>query len=268
MKDLLLKITLFSLFIIILVGCVQYEDLVYFRKIEKDDDSRVQLLNDTMGNYVALKVQRNDILAITVHSFDPNLAAPFNLIQPGTAGGAIGGGASPFTSYFVDEKGEIDFPVLGKINLLGMTASEAETLFIDSLKLYLKEPVVDIRFINFRISVLGEVNQPGTFVINNERITVLEALGMAGDLTPYSNRSNILVIREQNGYRLYGELNLQSDEIFKSEFFYLKQGDLIYVEPTQDIEASIKDQFSEYLPWVTSSLSAITTIIAILNSGK
>ena len=91
---------------------------------------------------------------------------------------------------------------------------------------------------------------------------------MAGDLTPYSNRSNILVIREQNGYRLHGELNLQSDEIFKSEFFYLKQGDLIYVEPTQDIEASIKDQFSEYLPWVTSSLSAITTIIAILNSGK
>lgn len=149
-----------------------------------------------------------------------------------------------------------------------MTASEAKVLLVDFLEAYLREPVVNIRFVNFRVSVLGEVRQPGTFVINNDRITVLEALGMAGDLTPYSNRKNVLVIREQNGSRLYGQLNLQSEDVFKSEYYYLKQGDVVYVEPTQDIEASIRDQFSEYLPWVTSSLSAITTIIAILNTGR
>jgi polysaccharide export outer membrane protein len=136
------------------------------------------------------------------------------------------------------------------------------------LKVYLKNPVVNIRFVNFRVSVLGEVNGPGTFIISNDRITILEALGMAGDLTPYSNRSNILVIREQNGIRKFGELDIQSPEIFKSEYYYLKQGDIVYIEPTKDKEASIRDQFTEYLPWVTSSLSAITTIIALLNLGR
>jgi len=91
---------------------------------------------------------------------------------------------------------------------------------------------------------------------------------MAGDLTDYSNRSNILVVREQDGIRQFGELDIQSADIFRSEYFYLRQGDVVYIEPTKDKEASIRDQFSEYLPWVTSSLSAITTIIAILNIGQ
>jgi polysaccharide biosynthesis/export protein len=243
-------------------SCVQYEELVYFQKIEKDKP-RTQFSSDTIQNLAPLTIQKNDVLSITVHTFDSELSAPFNLVQ----GGAVGA-VSPLTTYIVDENGEIDFPVLGKITLLGKTVTEAKEELVIALKTYLKDPVVNIRFINFRISVLGEVNNPGTFVINNDRITILEAFTLAGDLTPYSNRSNILVVREQNGIRQFMEVDMQSSEIFQSDFYYLKQGDVIYVEPTKDKEASIRDQFSEYLPWVTSSLSAITTIIAILNIGQ
>jgi polysaccharide export outer membrane protein len=260
MKQLILKAILFFIIAASMISCVQYEELLYFR--EDVESSRPQFPSDIIQNLTALRIQKNDVLSITVHSFDPIQSAPFNLVQ----GGA--GGISPFTSYIIDENGEIDFPVLGKIALKDLTATEAKDKLVELLGVYLKEPVVNIRFANFRISVLGEVNGPGTFIISNDRITVLEALGMAGDLTPYSNRSNILVIREQNGIRQFGELDIQSPEIFKSEYYYLKQGDIVYIEPTKDKEASIRDQFTEYLPWVTSSLSAITTIIALLNLGK
>lgn len=263
MKELFLRLVLFFITIASLSSCVQYEELVYFRN--NVETARQQIPSDTILNLTALKIQKNDVLSITVHTFDPMLSAPFNIINP-QAGGA--GVVSSLTSYIVDENGEIDFPVLGKINLLGKTANEAKEELTLALSVYLKDPVINFRFANFRISVLGEVANPGTFIINNDRITVLEAFGMAGDLTPYSNRTNVLVVREQNGVRKYGELNLQSATIFKSEFYYLKQGDVVYVEPTKDKEAAIRDQFSEYLPWVTSSLSAITTIIAILNIGR
>jgi polysaccharide export outer membrane protein len=266
MKNLIMKLIFLGTTIASMTGCVQYEELVYFRKIDKKARVRPPFPADTIHNVAALRIQKNDVLSITVHSFDPIQAAPFNLIQPGAGGGgAAGNGASPFSSYIVDETGEIDFPVLGKITLSGLTATEAKYKLVQLLKFYLKDPIVNIRFLNFRISVLGEVNNPGLFIVNNDRITVLEALGMAGDLTPYSNRSNILVVREQDGIRHFGELDIQSPEIFTSEYFYLRQGDVVYIEPTKDKEASIRDQFSEYLPWVTSSLSAITTIIAILN---
>jgi polysaccharide export outer membrane protein len=261
MKQLILKSIFFFIIAASTTSCVQYEELLYFRKDIKDP--RPPFPSETIQNLTALRIQKNDVLSIMVHSFDPIQSAPFNLVQ----GGAVAG-VSPFTSYIVDENGEIDFPVLGKIALKGLTATEAKNRLVESLKVYLKDPVVNIRFLDFRISVLGEVSSPGTFVINNDRVTVLEALGMAGDLTPYSNRSNILVIREQNGIRQFGELDIQSSEIFKSEYFYLKQGDIVYIEPTKDKEASVRDQFTEYLPWVTSSLSAITTIIAIINLGN
>lgn len=267
MKKLLLKSILFLIVFTSMSSCVQYEELLYFRK--NAENARPQFPSDTIQNLVPLTIQKNDILSITVHTFDPKLSAPFNLVNPQLGGGgAIGGGASTFTSYIVDEKGQIDFPVLGKITVKDKTATEVREELTNTLKTYLKDPIIIIRFINFRISVLGEVNKPGTFIINNDRITVLEALGMAGDLTPYSNRSNVLVVREQNGIRQFGELDLQSSEIFKSDYYYLKQGDIVYIEPTKDKEASIRDQFSEYLPWVTSSLSAITTIIAIINIGQ
>jgi polysaccharide export outer membrane protein len=261
MKQLILKAALFFILAASMTSCVQYEELVYFRKIDKEESPRPQFPSDSIQNLAALRIQKNDVLSITVHSFDPIQSAPFNLMQPGVAGG---GTVSPFTSYIVDENGEIDFPVLGKIALKNLTATEAKNKLIDSLKIYLKDPVVNIRFVNFRVSVLGEVSNPGIFIINNDRITVLEALSMAGDLTDYGNRTNILVVREQDGIRKYGELNLQSSDIFKSEFYYLKQGDVVYIEPTENKEGAVRDQLGEYIPWISAGIGAVTATINLI----
>lgn len=265
MKKLLFKSMLFLIFAIFMSSCLQYEELVYFRKVEKEKP-RLQIPSDTIQNLMALTIQKNDVLSITVNTFDLELSEPFNLVNSQMAANiGQGGDISPFISYFVDENGQIDFPVLGKLNVLGLTMTEVENILVGKLETYLKYPVVNVRLVNFRISVLGEVKQPGTFIINNDRVTVLEALGMAGDLTPYANRTNVLVVREKDGIRQFGDLDLQSAEIFKSDFFYLKQGDIVYIEPTKNKEAAVQDQLGEYIPWISSAISAITaTITAIV----
>lgn len=248
-----------------MTSCVQYEELVYFRKIDKEETVRPQIPSDTIQNLIALTVQKNDVLAIMVNTFDPELSAPFNLInsQMGANAGQ-NGDISPLVSYIVDENGQIDYPVLGKLNVLGLKMTEVESMLIDKLQIYLRDPVVNVRLVSFRISVLGEVERPGTFIINNDRITVLEALGMAGDLTPYANRTNVLVVREKDGIRQFEELDLQSSEIFKSEYYYLKQGDVVYVEPTKAKEATVRDQLGEVIPWVSAAVGAVTATINLI----
>lgn len=263
MKQLTLKSIFFFIIIASLTSCVQYEELLYFRK--DVENPRPQFPSDSIQNLATLQIQQNDVLSITVNTFDTELSAPFNLLSSQMAANAGStGSVSPLVSYIVDENGQIDFPVLGKLTVKGLTISEAKALIHKELLTYLKDPVVNMRLISFRVSVIGEVNEPGTFIINNDRLTVLEALSMAGDLTAYSNRTNILVVREQNGIRQFGELNLQSAEIFKSEFYYLKQGDVIYIEPTEHKEGAVRDQFADYIPVITAIFSGITSTAALI----
>jgi len=265
MKQSLFKIIFFSVIVASLSSCVQYEELVYFRKIDKEENARPQFPSDSIQNSGVLRIQKNDVISITVNTFDPELSAPFNLVnsQMAANAGAMGS-ISPLVSYIIDEKGQIDFPVIGKIDLIGLTINEAKEVIKNKLTVYLKDPVINIRLISFRISILGEANNPGTFIINNDRVTILEALSMAGDLTPYGNRSNILVVREQDGVRQYGELDIQSSEIFKSQYYYLKQGDVVYIEPTENKEAAVRDQLGEYIPWISAGISAITATINLI----
>ncbi len=250
----------FLMLSVIASSCVTYGELLYFR--EKDTERNLSTAE--IANQIALTIQKNDVLSITVHSFDQELAMPFNLIDSRMSANTGGQTASPFITYQVDEKGQIDFPVLGAINVEGLTISEAKDSITTKLQEYLKDPVINMRLVNFRIVVIGEVNRPGIFTINNDRITLLEALSLAGDLTPYSNRYNILIIREQNSERTFGEVNIKATDFLRSEFFYLRQGDVVYVEPTKDKEATVRDQFTEYIPWITAALQTITTVITII----
>ncbi len=252
------KIRIFIIFFTFLLnGCVSYEELLYFQK----EGTERKITPTEIENQVALSIQKSDILSITVHSFDQELAIPFNLSDTRSAGGQ---NDSPSITYQVDEKGMINFPVLGEIQLGGLKVSDAKKVVEEKLKEHLKEPVIKMRLVNFRVAVLGEVNKPGTFTIVNDRITILEALGLAEDLTPYGNRQNILVIREQNGVREFGEMDIQSTDFLRSPYFYLRQGDVIYVEPRKDKEATVRDQFTEYIPWVSAGLATITTVITII----
>lgn len=254
--------------IISCASCVSHKQLMNFQgqalPLNKPED---------ILNLVNLKIQSEDLLHITVHSYDVEAAEPFNLNagQSGNNSGnmmqqqqIVGGNSLElFSGYFVDQEGFIDFPVLGRIPVRGLTLEEAKFKIVDQLKTYLKDAVVNIRFLNFKISVLGEVTNPGILRLTNKRITLLEAIGMAGDMTSYANRTNILIIRETNGKRTYERLNLQDNSIFVSPYFYLMQNDVIYIEPLKAKTATTADLVQRIISYSSAALSLLTLILTL-----
>ncbi|WP_282780145.1 polysaccharide biosynthesis/export family protein [Phaeodactylibacter xiamenensis] len=252
-------------------SCVQHRQLINFNEADLPEDTPEQIVNA-----MNLTIQPEDLLRIDVHSIDPLAAAPFN---PGTGPdgqrpqnmqmmqGNQGQGGNYmlelFQGYLVDQNGYIDFPVLGQLKVQGLTIEEAKGQIYGLLQEYLKDPVVEMRFLNLKITILGEVNVPGVQRLSNKRVTLLEAIGMAGDLSDYANRNNVLVIREEEGRRTYTRLDLQSAEIFTSPYFYMQQNDVIYVEPIQARIATVADPAQRIISYTTAGLSLISLIIAL-----
>lgn len=239
-------------------SCVSHEQLLNFTHGPEFPDT-LQMIN----NLPQLKIQPDDLLSIKVRALEPTTAAPFNIDPPNLVNVGAGG-ARPLLGFLVNREGTIDFPILGTLKVIGLTTGEVKDLLLEKLEPYLKEPVILVRFLNFRITVLGEVSQPGTYFSANERVTLLDMLGQAGDISPYGNRTNVLIIREQDGNRQTARLNLQDRNIFQSPFFYLQQNDVIYVEPLPTRTAAIRDQSQRLLPWL-SALSALTTLAITLS---
>ena len=210
-----------------LSSCVTKKDVVYFQNA-KDFESIVD--TDTFTP----KFKVNDIVSIFVSTFDLEAVKPFNLF---IEGGGVS--AQPqLIDYLIDIEGNIDYPVLGKIKLLGLSVQEAQDLFKEKLSLYLKDPIINIRILNFRVSVLGEVRSPGRYEVSGERITILEALALAGDLNIKGHRENILIIRDFNGTKTYTRVDLTNKELFNSPVYYLTQNDVVYVEPNNSAVSS------------------------------
>lgn len=177
----------------------------------------------------------DDLLQITVTADDPETAIPFNLADPsaGMQRGNLGytTGAPVTSGYLIDSTGMINMPIVGKVTVLGLSRIEATSLIESKLKPYLSNPVVQVRIMNFRVTVLGDVKSPGTFTIPNERITILEAIGLAGDLSITGNRKSVVVIRNEGTTEKQYKIDLTSKDIFKSPVYYLDQNDVVYVEP-------------------------------------
>ena len=175
----------------------------------------------------------DDLLQITVSAKDLKSVAPFNLPAvnlSATTGLAV---AQPRQqAYLVDSNGEIDFPILGKVKVGGLTREEVIQDFIDRLNpSYVKNPTINILITNFKVTITGDVKRPGTFIIPNERVTILEAIGLAGDINISAKRDNILVVREESSKKKQYRVNLLSNDIFTSPVYYLQQNDLVYIEP-------------------------------------
>ena len=251
-----------------LQSCVTHEELVNFTEAAFPLDSAVLISNAT-----ELRVQPLDLLHITVSSFDPEAAAPFNP-QQGQGqqgmmqmGGGIGGGGTNgmelFQGYFVDGQGMIDFPVLGRIPVVGKTIDQVKDDLYSRIKPYLNDASINVRYLNLKISVLGEVGAPGLLRLSNPRTTLLEAISIAGDLTPYANRQNILLIREVDGQRIFTRINLRRKDFIDSPYYYLRQNDIVYVEPIQAKVVTVADPVQRIISYSSGVLSIITFVLAL-----
>lgn len=246
-----------ALFLLLINGCVSYDKLVSYKEDSLLLDSVV------IANAPDIRIQPNDVLNIRVYGSDTKTAAPFNL-TPEDAGSFYNDvQLVQLSGYLVDKQGMIDFPVLGTLSVSGKTISEVKKMLNEQLKIHLKDPVVNVRLLNFRITVSGEVLNPGSITIINERITIPEAISMAGDLTEYADRSNVLLVREENGIRTFNRINLQSSKLFQSDFFYLKQNDYLYVEPIPAKAGAVQDQTNKTIPIITAAATLIAVVLSI-----
>jgi len=211
-----------------------------------------------------LVIQTNDLLSISVSSLNPEASAIFN--QPNNASAGATATTTTATGYLVDGDGNIQFPFLGSIKAAGLTKDELKNKITKDLvdKKLLVDPIIGVRFLNFKVTVLGEVAHPTVITVPSEKITLLEALGLAGDLTIYAQRDNVLVIREEDGKKITHRLNLNSTELFNSPYYYLKSNDVVYVEPSKAKVATT----SRWQTWVPIVLSALSLGIIVVDRIK
>lgn len=217
--------------ILTLSSCGSVKDIAYFQN---------KVINDpeAIDKHAGIVIQPKDMLSIVVSSRNPELVAMFNLpVVSYMAGSEIvaNGGQQRLMGYVVDNDGQIDFPVLGTINVAGLTRWELSELIKKRLldDGLLTDAVVTVEFMNFKVSVIGEVNNPGTFTIEGDKVTVLQAISLARDLTIFGERENVTVIRERDGQRTMYEINLCDVSMFDSPAYYLQQNDVVYVQPSK-----------------------------------
>jgi polysaccharide biosynthesis/export protein len=243
---------------------LSHKEMINFRTGEEVKPTLVTLTKQDITNQLELRLQANDVLGIVITTPDNGglLASPYNFMTPQTAGQVLSI-TSPAT-FIIGNEGFIDVPTIGKIKALGLTVRELKEEISKLVSKEIINPSVNVRLMNFKISILGEVLHPGTFLIENERVTILEALAKAGDLTPFANRSHIMVIREKNGVREFGEFDLKSQNPFTSPYYYLQQNDVVYIEPSKGKIAQIQQPVNTYLQPIIASLSIILTTVSII----
>ena len=229
-------------------SCISSKKVVYFNDLTLADSVALINAQTVFENHI----QKNDQLSIIFGSSNLSDLPVFNLASGGTGASAIG--------YTVEADGKINLPLIGKVKAEGLKRVELEVILTELLKDYTKNPIVSVKFLNYSFSVLGEVGNPGKFIMPTEKMSLLEAISMAGDLTVLSKRENILVIREENGNRTTGRLNLLSKDIFKSPYFYIKTNDLIYVEPVNS-KFIARSGVTQYVPFITLGLSVLLILI-------
>lgn len=238
------KLLYFFIIALTLSSCVTHQQLILFN--EGGEFPTVENLD----NFARPVIQTDDILFISLEGDQEAIA---NYTKGGGGNmmmNGIGNQNPGLFGYLVNTRGEIEYPGLGTLKIGGMSTEELEAMLYQRLDKYLNNYIITVRLLNFRVTVLGEVGLQGPVQVNNERITLIEAIGQAGGLTTYGNAEDILLIREQNGERQYHNINLHDKDIFKSPLFYLKQNDVIYVRPLSQKTATIANQSRNIVPWI------------------
>jgi polysaccharide biosynthesis/export protein len=237
-------------------SCASTKKVVYFNNIQDSE------LPAGVENIEPL-IQKNDLLSISVSSLNPEATKIFNTPNvTDTEAPDFSGRATSLSGYLVNSQGYIQFPILGNIKAVGLTKRQLKENLTKSLteRKLLVDPIINIRYLNYRVTVLGEVAHPTVVNAPNEKITLLEALGLAGDLTIYAKRSNVLVIREVENKKIIKRINLNSTELFNSQYYYLQPNDIVYVEPDK-AKVATANPVRQLLPLIFSGLTVIVVSI-------
>lgn len=260
MKKFFLPIVVLTM-IVLLGSCSSGKDVPYFQNIDEIS------LAGSKGLYDA-KIMPKDMLTITVSTTDPAAAAPFNLSVGNTVGasGQLSNGGGNLQGYLVDNDGNINFPIIGHMHVQGMTKSQCQDMIREKLLPYMaatENPIVTVRMSSYRVTVTGEVNRPGVIPVSTEKMSIVEALAQAGDLTVYGKRDNIMLIREdETGQKKMVRLNMNDANLINSPYYYLQQNDIIYVQPN-----SVKSKNAGIGPSTTlwfSFIGIVTSISSLL----
>jgi len=254
LKWLVLGLIVFSCLI---TSCATQKNTLYLQDIS---DTTIAV----NGNFEP-RIQKNDVLQITVSSLNPEDAIIYNAsntVAPTGGGGASSGSTAALGGFLVDQQGFIQYPVLGAIKAEGLTKKELTDEIRNQLlqRKLLVDPVVSIRFLNYRVTLLGEVAHPTVVNVTNEKISILEAIGMAGDVTVYGKKENVLLIRDEGGKRVIKRLNLNDKNILNSPYYYLQSNDVVYVEPNKAKQYT-GDKSRLVLPVIFSALSLAVIIL-------
>ena len=262
-KNNVMKINVLSAIVLLLVvSSCSTSKTAYFENLDIEEMSGKM----DVGNY-ELRIAPDDMLSITVSSVVPDAAAPYNLpavsySEPGKQELTI---VPNLQVYTVDKNGYIYFPIVGRIRAEGMTRNELSKFIEDKIRPELKDPFVLVQFMNFKVVVLGEVKTPGQISVQTERMSILDAIGAAGDLTIYGERKNVLLMREENGKRIFHRFDLTDQSLFESPYFYLRQNDVVYVMPNKaQRNNSNYNQLAQYRISVVSTVVSAISVLASL----
>lgn len=247
-------------FLLGLFSCASQKNITYFRDVPDT------VLNTTIAQaiYKTPVIQADDILQVSIQTMDPNATLLLNQQQV-MAPTQQQGPTTVISGYLVDKDGNIALPLIGKVNVKGKSTDAVRDDIQAKVAALYKDPVVNVRFANFKVTVLGEVTRPSTYVMPNEKVTLLDALGAAGDLTIYGKRENVLLIREGDGKKEMIRFNLNNSNLFSSPYYYLQQGDVIYVEPNKNKVASTDMQQVKRISIMASVLSLLIVIASRVN---
>ncbi|MGC4057525.1 MAG: polysaccharide biosynthesis/export family protein [Chitinophagaceae bacterium] len=266
------KRTLFSLSAILLfaASCSTPKKTIYFLTSDQPDPTVESVATQPRPEVL---ISADDIVAINVSSFDAfsqkidpvsifnDGGIPYSLAANGSNGATAKG-------YLVDPEGYVDFPVVGKIKIGGLTPIQAKEMMSQKLVAYVKSPVVEVRILNFKVNMLGEVGRVGPILAPNHRINILEALAAAGDIPITGRKDNVTVIREKNGKQEFGHINLNSKTVFSSPYFYLQKNDVVYVEPNRLKRQQTNEFISFYLPALSTFIGAALSVYGIVQLTK
>lgn len=247
---------------LIATSCISQKKIVYFQPPVVKSDT---VYSDTIQKYT-LCLKPGNIISVGVSSISPEANTMFNpyiIMQPVGPQNTQTNNLSPAVGYMIDDDGDIALPMVGKVVVAGLNTKEAAELIAQKIEKYLINPTVNVRLLNYSVSVMGEVARPSVYTIPNERITLPEMLSLAGDLTIYGRRDNVLVIRETNGIREFGHVDLTTRDIFNSPYYYLQPNDVVYVEPGKG-KTTTSDRTILVAPTIISGISLVAVLLSVM----